>query len=268
MRARTSASSRKPARTNQRISWRPARPGERSALIRLHGTGRLPDEQDPLLRMAAEHRMRPGDVPGIGASRAGALLALDRVEAFGESLRIAHGERTLTRGGGVAGPQAISSAHRSTTIVASSSGRRGQPSFFEAPCPTSLRAPPGHPVSDGMTAPPSGGPRSSGPIFLTATALPPRTGAGTRSAEPAPADHRGGGHRTRHSPGGVPGSSACSSPLAVAMILLVAFGAGSPDRRARRDDAARGAADPGGDHHAGGRPAESLTSPSPEVSSA
>ncbi len=42
--------------------------------------------------MTAEHGVRPGDVTGVGASRARALLTLDHGEAPGSSLGIKHGE--------------------------------------------------------------------------------------------------------------------------------------------------------------------------------
>ena len=89
--------------------------------------------------------------------------------------------RLLTRRGGVAQPKAISSPHRSSVTPSQLSGRRGQPSYCEAPCPTSLLAPPGLTASDETTAPPHGGRRSTGWIFPMMLRCPRRIAAGTRT---------------------------------------------------------------------------------------
>ncbi len=49
---------------------------KRPALIDLHRPGSLSDEQDVLPGMTTEDRVRARDVPGVGAARAGTVLAL------------------------------------------------------------------------------------------------------------------------------------------------------------------------------------------------
>ena len=53
---------------------------ERPALILLDRPGGLADQENALPGVAAEDRMRPGDIPGIGATRAGTLLSLQGLE--------------------------------------------------------------------------------------------------------------------------------------------------------------------------------------------
>src|ERR1019366_4455109 len=174
-------------------------------LIVFDRAGRLPDEEDALARAAAEHRVRPRDVAGVGAARACALRALQGSQRATQERRFRHGDPTLTRRGSVAEPEAISSPHRSSLLASSLSGRRGQPSHTEAPCPTSLRAPPGLTASDEMTAPRRGGRRSIEPTFLTTRESPLLTAAGTRPPSLLPprwSRSRGGHRRRRRAEGG------------------------------------------------------------------
>src|SRR5580700_11674254 len=154
---------------------------ERPGLVMLDGSGRLTDEHDALTGVAAEHRMRTRDEACIRATGACALRALQGSQRAHPGGWSRHGDPTLTRRAGVAQPKAISSPHRSSISPSQLSGRRGQPSYCEAPCPTSLLAPPGRTVRDETTAPPHGGRRSTEPIFPTMPRCPRRIAAGTRT---------------------------------------------------------------------------------------
>src|ERR1700692_1272161 len=155
------------ARANQPAHQLPAGPTrEGPGLIVFDRSRCLPDEQDALTRAAAEHRVRTRDVARLRAPRACALLALQRSQRATSDGISRHDHPTLTRRGSVAEPEAISSPHRSSFHTSALSGRRGQPSYFEASCPTSLRALPGPTASDETTAPRRGGRR------LTAQTLP------------------------------------------------------------------------------------------------
>ena len=79
------------------------------------GWGYLADQEHPLRDVAAEHRMRARDVAGICTPGARALFSLECGKTSGTSTPIWHGRTDSAPRAGIAGPEAISSAHRSTS---------------------------------------------------------------------------------------------------------------------------------------------------------